>query len=217
MLSTSTEILIAGAGPTGLAAALVLANKGIACRIIDKRVAPAQESRAQVMNPRALELLEPVGVAQKVLAESHSVHRTLFYKSWDRVAEIEFGHAHPRFPLSVLPQARSEALLTEALGEHGIRPERGVALESFSQDGSGVMVTLLHADEQREVARTRILLGADGAHSRVRDTLGIAFEGSSFPEDWPLYDIELNDPLDLESAHVRFAPSGMVLLLGIRP
>jgi 2-polyprenyl-6-methoxyphenol hydroxylase-like FAD-dependent oxidoreductase len=61
------------------------------------------------------------------------------------------------------------------------------------------------------------MFAADGAHSRVRQALGITLEGSSFPEDWPLYDIELNDPLDSESAHVSFAEGGMVFLLRLEP
>jgi 2-polyprenyl-6-methoxyphenol hydroxylase-like FAD-dependent oxidoreductase len=56
------------------------------------------------------------------------------------------------------------------------------------------------------------MFAADGAHSKVREALGITLEGSSFPEDWPLYDIELDDPLDSESAHVCFVEGGMFLL-----
>ncbi|MBV8107884.1 MAG: FAD-dependent monooxygenase [Hyphomicrobiales bacterium] len=209
--------LIIGAGPTGLAAALFLSRKGIPSRIVDQTAEPAKESRAQVVNPRSLELLAPSGVVETMLAEGHAIHRTRFYEGWEMIAEIELGEAHPLYGMTVLPQARTEALLTEALAQDGVHPERGVALETLQQDEAGVSVTLMHADGQRETTRAPILLGADGAHSRVREALGIAFEGSAFPEPWPLYDLQLNDPLDLESAHVSLVKGGLVFLLGLRP
>jgi 2-polyprenyl-6-methoxyphenol hydroxylase-like FAD-dependent oxidoreductase len=208
--------LIVGAGPTGLAAALFLALKGVRCRIIDQAASPAKESRAQVINPRSLELLEPTGAVGTMLREGHSIHRTRFYDGWNLIAELEFARAHPRYGLTVLPQARTEALLTEALGRHDLRPERGIRFDSLTQDNAGITATLVHADGRRETARAPILLGADGAQSRVREAVGIPFEGSAFPESWPLYDIHLNDPLDLESAHVSLVKRGLVFLLGLK-
>ena len=208
--------LIVGAGPTGLAAALFLAIRGVPSRIVDQAVAPEKESRAQVVNPRSLELLEPTGIVEAMRAEGHSIHRTRFYDGWEPIAELEFAGAHPRYEMTVLPQARTVALLTEALAQQGQRPERGVKFEALAQGDSGVTVTLVHGDGSRETARTPILLGADGAHSRVREVLGIPFEGSAFPEPWPLYDIHLNDPLDFETAHVSLVKRGLVFVLGLK-
>jgi 2-polyprenyl-6-methoxyphenol hydroxylase-like FAD-dependent oxidoreductase len=209
--------LIVGAGPTGLSAALFLALKGVPSRIIDQALAPAKESRAQVINPRALELLEPTGVVDGVLSEGHAIHRTRFYEGWDLIAELDFGDAHPRYRPTVMPQARTEALLTQALARHGLQPERGVRFETLTQSADEVTATLVHADGSREAARTPLLLGVDGARSRVRESLGVEFEGSGFPEPWPLFDVQLNDPLDLESAHVSFVNEGLVFLLGLKP
>jgi 2-polyprenyl-6-methoxyphenol hydroxylase-like FAD-dependent oxidoreductase len=209
--------LIVGAGPTGLAAALFLAMTGVSCRIIDQARAPARESRAQVINPRSLELLEPAGTVEAMLAEGHSIHRTRFYEGWRSITELELGGAHPRYGLTELPQARTEAFLTEALERRGLRPERGIRFESLAQDDTCITATIVHADGYRETARAPILLGADGAHSRVRDVLGVSFEGTSFPEPWPLYDIHLDDPLDFETAHVSLVKRGLVFILGLRP
>ena len=104
--------LIVGAGPTGLAAAMFLAEAGVQCRIIDKAQSPSVNSRAQVINPRSLELLQQSGVTDAILREAHPIHRVVFYEDWRRLAELEFGHAHPDFPMAVLPQARTEALLS---------------------------------------------------------------------------------------------------------
>jgi 2-polyprenyl-6-methoxyphenol hydroxylase-like FAD-dependent oxidoreductase len=210
------DVLVVGAGPTGLAAALFLTERRIPCRVIDRAPHPSATSRAQVINPRALELLEPSGVTAAALQEARPIHRTLFYEGWEQIAELEFGDAHPRFHLSVLPQARSEALLAEALAKRSITPERGVALEGFSQNHQHVEAVLANDDGRRETVRTPILFGADGAHSTVRRALRVEFEGVGFPEAWPLYDVALDCPLDLETAHVSFVKGGLVFLLCIR-
>ena len=208
--------LIVGSGPTGLAAALFLADAGIRCRIVERGLTPSSTSRAQVVNPRTLELLESTGVTEAILTEARPIHRVVFYEQWEPLAELEFGHAHPQFPMVVLPQARSEALLLDALAAREIEPERGVELTSFSQDDDGVDAVLTRTDRSEDF-RAPLLLAADGAHSKVRETLGIGLEGSDFPEAWPLCDLELDDPLDLESAHVSFVKGGMVFMLCIRP
>jgi 2-polyprenyl-6-methoxyphenol hydroxylase-like FAD-dependent oxidoreductase len=209
--------LIVGAGPTGLAVALFLSLKGIPSRIVDRNPEPAKESRAQVVNPRSLELLAPSGVVETIRAEGHVIYRTRFYGGWEMIAEIELGEAHPLYGMTVIPQVRTEAILTAALAQRGLHPERGVALKTLEQDESGVSATLAHEDGLREAARAPIVLGADGAHSSVREALGVDFGGSEFPEDWPLFDIQMNDPLDFESAHVSFVKGGLVFLLGLRP
>lgn len=216
-MGEQADVLIAGTGPTGLAAALFLAERGISCRIIDKAPSPATASRAQVLNPRALELLDSVGVAGDLVKEARPLHGVVFYQGWDRVAGLEFGDVHPTFHMSVLPQSRTEAVLTEALARRGITPERRLELEKFTQDEGGVDCTLLRLGRQREAARAALLFGADGAHSQVRKGMGVAFIGSDFPEEWPLYDIHLhNCPLDPAQAHVSFVEGGLVFLLCIR-
>jgi len=95
--------LIVGAGPTGLAAAMFLAEAGVPCRIIDKAHSPSANSRAQVINPRSLELLQHTGVTDAILREAHPIHRVVFYEEWRHLAELEFDRAHPDFPMAVLP------------------------------------------------------------------------------------------------------------------
>jgi 2-polyprenyl-6-methoxyphenol hydroxylase-like FAD-dependent oxidoreductase len=114
--------LIVGAGPTGLSAALFLAEGGVQCRIVDKAPTPSINSRAQVINPRSLELLQQTGVTDAILHEARPIHRVVFYEDWHPLTELEFGHAHPDFPMAVLPQARTEALLADALAVFGVAP-----------------------------------------------------------------------------------------------
>ncbi len=217
MAEPSSDILIVGAGPTGLAAGLFLSARDIPCRIVDRAPAPSATSRAQVVNPRTLDLLTPSGVASDMLEEARPLEGISFYEDWKPLAGLDIADAHPHYRLSVLPQARTEAMLTHALYDRGFAPERGVALESFRQDDDGVDAVLVHADGRRETMRTPLMLAADGAHSLVRHALGLPFEGSSFPETWPLYDLRLEDPLDLDRAHISFVPRGLVFMIAIRP
>jgi 2-polyprenyl-6-methoxyphenol hydroxylase-like FAD-dependent oxidoreductase len=215
--SREQELLIVGAGPTGLAAALFLADRGLRVRLIDKMAAPTTTSRAQVVNPRSLELLEGSGVAAAILREARPVRGVRFYENWRHLTQLDFDDLPSRYAMSVLPQARTEALLANALAARGVAAARPVAFAGLTQFPDRVDVVLSQADGGRERVTTPVLLAADGAHSDVRAALGIGFEGSAFPEAWPLYDIRLNDPLDLDHAHVSFVEGGLVFLLCIEP
>jgi 2-polyprenyl-6-methoxyphenol hydroxylase-like FAD-dependent oxidoreductase len=87
--------LIVGAGPTGLAAAMFLAEAGVPCRIIDKAHSPSANSRAQVINPRSLELLQHTGVTDAILREAHPIHRVVFYEEW---RHLRIRSRSPGFP-----------------------------------------------------------------------------------------------------------------------
>ena len=84
------EVLIVGAGPTGLASALFLADRGVRVRVVDKAPLPTTTSRAQVVNPRSLELLAKTGVTERILAEGRVVTAVKFYEEWAPVAEIDY-------------------------------------------------------------------------------------------------------------------------------
>jgi len=116
----------------------------------------------------------------------------------------------------VLPQARIEALLTEALGEQGIWVERGIEFVSLTQTGQEVEAELRHGEESTERTRHRLMLGADGAHSATRHAIGASFDGSSFPEIWPLRDVRLKTDLDPRRAHASFFRDGLVFMIHIR-
>lgn len=178
-------VLITGAGPVGLAAALFLARKGVRSRVIDPKLEPTRTSNALGVNPRTLELLEPTGVTARILQEGFILDRLVVHQHGRRLGEIDIAPQKDlgaRFPMVILPQSRSEALLAEALAQEGVRPERGVELVGLEQDDAGVSARLRHGDSQEETMRAAVLFAADGAHSTVRKTLGIDFPGSSFPE-----------------------------------
>lgn len=209
-MSAAPQVLIAGAGPTGLAAALFLTRAGVAVRVIDAAAAPTATSKALAVNPRSLELLAPTGVADRIRAEGQDICAVriaregkvvaTFSPRWDRIA--------PGRPMTILPQARTEALLAEALADLGVRPEWGVGLSSVTQDESGVTATLSSGEE----VRARLLLGADGAHSATRHALGLDFPGDASDTPWELADVEI-DGASRDEARLEFQRAGPLVIL----
>lgn len=114
----------------------------------------------------------------------------------------------------VLPQAESESILTEVLAERGVHVERGVEIRSVEPSHPSAQCELHHPDGRTERVAPHILLGADGVGSTVRRGLGIEFEGSSFPEPWRLYDVELSTPLP-DHAHAFLLDDGALFLIRI--
>jgi 2-polyprenyl-6-methoxyphenol hydroxylase-like FAD-dependent oxidoreductase len=162
-------------------------------------------------------LLEATGVTAAIVAESHAIRSVRWYEHWRPLAEIDFETLESRFHMRVIPQARTEALLTEALAQRGVRVEREIELNGFADHGATVSAQLKGKDAVPEGFEAALLLAADGAHSLVRETLDIDFPGHNFPEAWPLYDIELSDPLPVDRAHVSFVENGLIFCLCIRP
>lgn len=210
-------VLIAGAGPTGLTAALWLAREGVHVRIIDKATVPSTHSKALVVNPRTQDLLEDTGVTAAMLGEGWPVQGVSLHAG---------GHPALAVPLSplldtdrsllCLPQARTEALLTDALQTLGVSVERGVKLDQLAQADDHVQVSLVQPDGSVERVRTPLMFGADGAHSTVRQALGLAFPGDELPDVWQLWDLRLATPLNPQQVHLMLLADGFAFALRLR-
>ncbi|HET6806231.1 MAG TPA: FAD-dependent monooxygenase [Frateuria sp.] len=217
MPSNALPVMIAGAGPTGLAAALWLARRGVPVRVVDKATAPSSHSKALAVNPRTQDLLEDTGVTARMLAEGWTVRGLSLHRS---------GHDDVAVPLSPLldsdrsllslPQSRTEALLADALRAQGVTVERGVKLDTLTQRDDSVAIQLVHADGAVESTHAPLLYGADGAHSTVRQALGLAFPGDELPEPWQLWDLHLTTPLDPDRVHLFLRPDGFLFALRVR-
>jgi 2-polyprenyl-6-methoxyphenol hydroxylase-like FAD-dependent oxidoreductase len=189
------HVLVVGAGPTGLTLSLALKARGIAHRHVEKEAAPSQHSKALGVQARTLEVLERLGLADKVLAAAQKVEgSTLHLPGGD--ARFDFVPVHPRFPpVVILPQSETERLLLAA----GAAPEREVAFVGL--DGGAAV--LRHADGREERHEADWIVGCDGAHSAVRKAIGIGFSGEAYPEHLVLADCRV---AGLEPARLHLFP-----------
>ncbi|MFC8226923.1 FAD-dependent monooxygenase [Streptomyces sp. NPDC057287] len=211
-----TDVLIVGAGPTGLTLACDLARRGIAIRIVDKSPGHPRSSRAKGPNPRSLEVLEDLGVVEAVLAAGSAPLPMRKYRDGVPVADADpyAGSAPtPDAPYDrgrLIAQWRLEEVLRDRLAGYGVAVETGTEVVGLTDDGTSVTVAL--ADGSGTSAR--YVVGCDGAHSRVRKLLGVTFEGET-AEDQVMVcgDVEI-DPglLDRGIWHQWFDEDGAVML-----
>ena len=188
-------VLIVGAGPTGLTAALELSRMGVAVRLIDKRQAPAATSRAIGVQARTLELLEQRGLAEEMVRLGNKGRFASIYGGGKRVFRLDFGHVESRYPFMLLiSQAETERILREAIARQGVTPQWntelvGIGQDALSQDASPVQGILKLADGSLERVAAPWLISAEGAHSLVRTTLDLPFEGHTREEQYVLGDL----------------------------
>lgn len=197
----ATDVLVAGAGPVGLTAAVELRRRGISCRIVDRLPARLPFAKAVGIQPRTLELWDRMGLIRAVMEAAVPMRGQLAYLNGVEQLRIDF-RLPPEVPygFAALPQYETERILDEFLARFGTAVERGTELVSFAQDADGVTSRLLTPSGAEEEVRTRFLVGCDGAHSIVRKGLGLSYEGGAFPEEYMLADVQVDWDLPHEYA-----------------
>lgn len=207
-MGSTEDALVIGAGPTGLAAALFLADHGRSVRIVEKKREPSPFSKAFGVNARTLELLEPSGVTGEFLKNGRRLSSVSIEHAKEVLVTFDFREVHHPYPfLCVQSQADSERLLTEALAARAITVERGKELIEIGDNDGGCEAVLV-SDGVRESVCAKAVFAADGAASTVRTNLGIEFLGVSYPEQWSLYDVELATPLEPDGGHILLLDDG---------
>ncbi len=176
------SVLVVGAGPTGLIMALGLARRGVPVRIIDRKAGPTRESRAMGLHARTLEFYRQFGFAEEVVARG-VVASTIHFRAGDRdVARLslgDMGQGISPYPFMLaFPQDEHEPFLVDRLAELGVAVQGGATLEDLSDRGDVVEATISHGTSSERSAYAYVA-GCDGAHSRVRELLGIGFRGGS--------------------------------------
>jgi 2-polyprenyl-6-methoxyphenol hydroxylase-like FAD-dependent oxidoreductase len=201
-MTPDLDVLVVGAGPTGLTLAAQLTAYGARFRLVDQLADRVHESRALAIQPRSLEVLDPDVSGSLVAAGNPAVQLRLHLGR--KVVPVTFADSGVRdspYPfLLFLSQASTERILVEHLSRHGVAVEREVRLVALDQSGEHVTCHLHHPDGRDETVRARYVVGCDGARSTVRSQAGIDFPGAAYPQTFVLGDLEA-DGLEPGPAH----------------
>lgn len=209
MQTTTTDVLIVGAGPVGLTAAIVLVQRGHDVTVVDRQAEGANTSRAAVVHPRTLELLEPYGVVDELVARGVHTPTFTIRDRDDLLIAVPFHELPTRYPYTLMiSQADTEAFLLNRLEELGGKVIRPASVSGIRQTAEYAIATFA-AGEQ---ILARYLVGADGMHSTVRDQAGIAFSGGTYGESFALADVRLSGGVPADEVILYFSPAGLVVV-----
>jgi 2-polyprenyl-6-methoxyphenol hydroxylase-like FAD-dependent oxidoreductase len=207
----SPSVLIAGGGPTGLTAALELRRFGIPVRIVDEAEGPSATSRAVGIQARTLEEMELRGLADEFVRIGHRATGGHIYGDGKLLARVDFTRIASRYNfLLFLSQTETDRILREALEAEGTAVEWGVKLAAFGQSPAAVNVTLEHTGGSFEELTVPYVIDAEGAHSIIRNTLGLAFKGKTLDELFALGDVHVSSDLSNSDFHIFSSQHGMV-------
>ncbi len=202
---TRTDVLVVGAGPTGLVLALWLTKLGVNVRIIDKTSQPGTTSRAVAVQARTLELYRQLDLSDAVVSQGHTVPAINLWVQGETKARIAFDTINagltPYGPL-IFPQDEHEQLLIAKLETFGVRVERQTELIEFSDQGDGVVARLRTADGQEQQCQSSYIAGCDGARSVIRHGIGVGFPGGTYQQVFYVADVEASGPAIDGELHV---------------
>ena len=186
-ITEQMQVLVVGAGPTGLTAAIELARRGVVPDVIDRKDAASTLSRAVGILPSSLATLTPSGVTRRLLAEGAKIQELRLYRAACRLLCLSLRGGHPEWDFVVaLAQDRTEAALRDALVRYGGSVRYGTELVGLRETDDQVAVQYLDGGE----AAYDYVIGADGTHSATRNAMGIEFPGFDLPESWSIADVD---------------------------
>ncbi|MGW9310113.1 FAD-dependent oxidoreductase [Saccharomonospora azurea] len=208
-MERNPDVLVVGAGPTGLAVACALAAQGVAVRVVDRADGPAATSRANILHARGVEVLRRLGALGDLPERSLAPQGIRMHAGSRPIATMRFTPDDADVQALFVSQAMVERRLRDRLAELDVRVEWGVACTGVTQTGDGVTV------ESSDGARTTAgwVVGCDGAHSSVRSAAGIAFPGVPVVEQFLLADVHTDWARDRSTSSGFFHPDGLLLAM----
>jgi 2-polyprenyl-6-methoxyphenol hydroxylase-like FAD-dependent oxidoreductase len=209
-----SEVLIIGAGPSGLFAAAELGRHGVQARLVERELRPHREARATAIQPGTLEILNIVGLLPAFLEAAEHVHCSRLYGPEMSVLAslIDDGiDCECEFQCS-LPQYETQRILENHLTSLGGVVERGVTAKTVESDAEGLFVELVSTDGKVETVRPNFVIGAGGAHSVTRHSMSEPLEGTTYQGHFLVADIAMPAPFPRNEAGVICSPDGFLLL-----
>lgn len=214
LFPTEVNVLIVGAGPSGLALAADLKRRGRDVLVIDRQAAGANTSRAAVIHARTLEVLEPLGVTVDLVARGVHVPRFMVRDRDQVLVTIDFAGLPTAYPFTLMyPQNGTERILLDrlqALGGDVKRPAELIGMAAAGDDA--VTAQIRGGDGALHEVLAAWLVGCDGMHSRVRDLAGIPFEGAAYQQSFVLGDVRMTWPYGRDEVNLFFSPDGLVVV-----
>ncbi len=208
------EVLIIGAGPSGLFAAAELIRHGVDARLVEREVHSHHQARATTIQAGTLEILDSVGLLPPFIESAEQVRCTRIYgpdMSELRSTTFDGLDCCCEFQ-SVLPQYETERILEQHLVSLGGNVERGVTATKIEVDADDLLVELSHPNRSTEQVRPDIIIGAGGAHSVTRASMNELLEGATYEGHFLVADIAMQAPLPRDESGVVCGPNGLILL-----
>ncbi|MDX1623527.1 MAG: FAD-dependent monooxygenase [Gemmatimonadota bacterium] len=207
------DLLIVGAGPTGLAAGIEAARHGLTFRIVDRRAGPSVHSKALGVMPRTLEVFDDWGIAGRAVEQGWVGRKGNLHVDGGRIAELRLDGIESPYPnLLVLAQSETERLMIDRLAAGGVVVEREVEAADLREENGSIHATL-RRDGGEERVQARWMIGADGAHSTARHAVGLPFEGAEYPEEFVLADVAIEWGLAGGEFHAFFSGSDLLVAI----
>lgn len=216
--TNKTEVLIVGAGPTGLTMAIELTRHGIPCRIIDKEVGITDKTKALTLQSRTMEIMEDMGLIEEVLETGRVVSGFSFYTEGKRTIHVSSGELDTPYPYILLhPQSDTERCLQNHLNSLGMEVEWNTSITQLQQDEGEIKVSVQHDDETIEEIEPNYLIACDGGRSFCRKALDVKLKGETFDSEFLIADLKLdwdNSP-SKDEWHGYFTDQGFVLIASL--
>ena len=212
MLPSDTQVLIVGAGPTGLALAARLQKAGVDHLLVDALEGAQNTSRAAVVHAHTLEMLKTIDVVDAMEANGIEVAHFTVRDRDQALLDLSFDEIPSAFRhLLMLPQSSTEALLEARLGELGGNVHRSVKALGATTTRDGATVRVLTTEGEQAI-HARYVVAADGMHSVIREAAGISFRGEAYGESFVLADVRMDWPFGAREVSLFFSPAGLVVI-----
>jgi 2-polyprenyl-6-methoxyphenol hydroxylase-like FAD-dependent oxidoreductase len=213
MVMEAADVVIVGAGPTGLTAAVRLARLGVPHLILDAAAAPTQTSKAALVHASTLELFAELGLADDLIAAGLPVHRIVMRDRGRDLLRVRLDGLPSRYPFALsVPQSSTEDVLLRGLQALSGSVRRSQRVTTIEADGDGYVVTTADGT----AIRARYVIGADGSHSTVRVATGQDFPGDAYADQFVLADVPLTPAAPAGEATITMSPRG-VTVIGLLP